>query len=289
MDGSNHLLKTDNAVGVLCGGGDLPLRVLDAVRERGQRVRAVAIEGDADPRIEDHADDVHWTGLAKLGKWIRLFGEAGVQDVLMVGSIAKPRMFDRGFGLVPDLRSMKLFYSVRTREDHTILGALAEEFEREGFKVRSVIDFCPELLVEPGPLTDRTPSDAQWADIRFAWPLAKRIAAMQIGQCVVVKDLAVTAVEAIEGTDAALRRGGELAGENAVAVKVAKEGHDVRFDIPCIGPATVESLSHARFAVLAVEARRTIVLHPEQVTRMANEAGVCVVAVTPQGIAGAEA
>lgn len=275
-------------VGLLCGGGDLPLVVARTLAERGRRVVAVAIEGEADPAIEEPADEVHWTGLARLGRWMKVFQGAGVRDLLMVGSIRKRRMFDSPGSLVPDLRSMKLFYQqVRTHEDHTILGAVADEFEKEGIRVRSVADYCPELLAEPGCLSKAEPSEAQWRDIRFGWPLAKRIAAMQIGQCIVVKDLAVTAVEAIEGSDAALERGGRLAGGSAVAVKVARQGHDVRFDIPCAGPRTIETLVRAEIAVLAVQAGGTILLHRPRMRQMADEAGVCIVAVTPEDVAGA--
>ncbi|MFW6189839.1 MAG: LpxI family protein [Planctomycetota bacterium] len=272
-------------VGLLCGGGDLPLTVADALSARGRRVVAVAIRGEADDAVERYADRVHWTGIARLGKWIKIFHRAGVKDMLMVGSIRKRRMFEGISSLVPDLRSMKLFYGqVTSREDHTILGAVAEEFEAEGIRVRSVVDFCPELLTEPGPLTEREPTEQQWRDIAFAWPQVKRIAGMQIGQCIVVKDLAVTAVEAIEGTDEALRRGGRLAGGGAVAVKVAREGHDPRFDIPCTGPHTVETLREAGVAVLALEAGQTIVLDPERVTDAADRAQLCIVAVTAEQV-----
>jgi DUF1009 family protein len=275
-------------VGLLCGGGDLPLRVTDALHGRGCRVVAIGIKGEADPAIEGRADEFHWAGLARLGGWIKTFRQAGVDAMLMVGSIRKRRMFDNKLAMLPDWRTVKFYYrQIATREDHTLLGAMADEFEKEGIPVRSIVDYCPELLVQAGCLTRAEPNERQWADIRFGWPLIKQIAALQVGQTIVVKDLAVLAVEAIDGTDRTLQRGGELGRGGAVAVKVAKEKHDVRFDIPCVGPQTVETLDRAGVAVLAIEAGCTILLDPDQVRAKADAAGVCIVAVTAQDVAGA--
>jgi len=276
---------TPPCIGLLCGSGQLPLRVARSLLDRGMRVVAVAIKGEADPAIDELVPDVEWTGVAKLGRWVKVFSRARVEALLMVGGIEKPRMYDGPARLMPDVRSAKLLYrSLRSKEDHTILGAVAAEFEKDGIHVGSIVDYCPEMLVAPGPLTPRAPTTAQWEDIRFAWPLAKRIAEMQIGQCIVVKDCAVVAVEGIDGTDATLERGGRLAKGDAVAVKVPRKGHDVRFDIPCTGPSTVETLARAGVAVLAVEARGTIVIDPDAVRARAEEAGVCIIAVTPEDV-----
>lgn len=273
-------------VGMLCGSGLLPVYVARSLRERGARVVAVGIKGEAGPELEGAVDRVEWTGIARLGRWIRIFKKARVDVLLMVGGIAKRRMYDDIAGLLPDWRSARLFYrQIKAREDHTILGAVAAEFEKDGIRVGSVADLCPELLIQPGPLTSRQPTEEQWRDIRFAWPLAKQIAAMQIGQCIVVKDRAVVAVEAIEGTDAAIERGGRLAKGAAVAVKVPRAAHDARFDIPCIGPDTVDGLHRHGVDVLAVEAGGTVLLEERQTARRADEAGVCIVAVTADDVA----
>jgi UDP-2,3-diacylglucosamine hydrolase len=280
-------------VGLLCGGGDLPLYMINALHARGHRVVAVGIRGEADPDVIGHADEVHWGGIAQIGRWIRAFKKAGVRAMLMVGGVRKRRMFDNKLAMIPDLRTVRFYYrKITSREDHTLLGAMAEEFEDEGISVRSVIDYCPELLVHRGCLTRTRPTRRQWADIRFAWPLIKKIAALQIGQTIVVKHLAVLAVEAIDGTDRTLERGGGLGRGGplrrggAVAVKVAREKHDVRFDIPCIGPKTVDILKRSGIKVLAVEAGRTILLGPEAVRSKADAAGVCIVAVTEQDVSG---
>ncbi|MFO7955574.1 MAG: UDP-2,3-diacylglucosamine diphosphatase LpxI [Candidatus Brocadiia bacterium] len=268
-----------STVGLLCGAGDLPLQAARALRERGCRVVAVALKGEADPAVEEIADEVHWTGLAKLGRWLRVFRRAEVDTMLMLGGVRKERMYENKLSLLPDWQSVKLWYrKLTSKEDHTILEAVADEFENAGIPVSSIVDICPELLVREGCLTRREPTEAQWRDIRFAWPIAKQIAALQIGQCVVVKEEAVIAVEGIDGTDATLRRGGRLAGGGAVAVKVAKQGHDERFDIPCIGPETVEVLEESGVAVLAMEAGRTILLNPDEVAAKADRARLCIVA-----------
>ncbi len=269
------------AVGLLCGGGALPLRVAGALLRGGRRVVAVGITGEADPALADVVEGVRWTGLAKLGQWVSIFKSAGVEAVLMVGAIHKQRMFGNVAAMLPDWRSVKVWYEqLNSKEDHTILGAVVGEFEKEGLRVGSVADYCPELLLVPGLLTRRRPDERHWRDIRFGWPIAKQIAALQVGQCIVVKDQAVIAVEGIDGTDAALERGGRLAGGRAVAVKVAREGHDERFDIPCVGPDTVDTLRGAAIAVLALEAERTIMLDRDEVKREADAAGLCIIALT---------
>ncbi len=280
-------------IGLLCGGGELPLYMIRALHAKGHRVVAVGIRGEADPDVIGEADEVHWGGIAQIGRWIKGFKKGGVDAMLMVGGINKRRMFDNKLAMVPDLRTVRFYYrKITSREDHTLLGAMADEFEGEGIPVRSVIDYCPELLVQRGSLTRARPTRRQWADIRFGWPLIKKIAALQIGQTIVVKHLAVLAVEGIDGTDktlesgGALGRGGPLRRGGAVAVKVAKEKHDVRFDIPCIGTNTVDTLQRAGIKVLAIEAGRTILLDPEAVREKAEKARVCIVAVTDEDVSG---
>lgn len=276
------------AIGLLCGAGNLPLRVAETLTRQGIRVTAIGIEGEADPALSDLADEIHWTGLAKLARWIRLFKAAGVDAVLMCGGVQKRRMFGNVAAMMPDWRSMKLWYQrLKSKEDHTILAALADEFEKENLPVRSVVDYCPDLLAARGCVTERRPDPKQWRDICFGWPIAKQVAALQVGQCIVVKDQTVIAVEGIDGTNATLERGGKLAGAGAVALKVAKEGHDMRFDIPCIGPKTVETLRGSGIAVLVIEAARSILLDRDAVKQEADEAGLCVVALTVEDVADA--
>lgn len=279
--------RAPQTVGLLCGGGLLPVRVAEALKARGSRIIAVSVEGEADPALDRLAAEVHRTGLAKLGRWVKVFKAARVDALLMLGTIRKQRMFAGKVAMLPDWRTIRFWFGrLQNRADHTILGALADEFEKEGIPVGTVRDFCPELLIEQGCLTRRRPSKRQWRDIRFAWPIAKQVAALQIGQCIIVKDRAVVAVEGIDGTDATLERGGALAGGDAVGVKVLKEGHDERFDIPCIGPDTVGKLGRSGVSLLALEAQRTILLDRDEVIRRADSAGVCIIAVSADDVAG---
>ncbi len=277
--------STSAPVGLLCGAGDLPLLVADALRRQGRRTVAVGIKGEADEELKEAADTVHWTGLARLGHWLKVFRRADVEAVLMVGSIDKGRMFGNKAALLPDWHSVKLWYKqLNSREDHTILEAVADKFEENGIPVRSVSDYCPELVARPGCLTGREPTEEQWSDIRFGWPVAKKVAALQIGQCIVVKERTVVAVEGIEGTDGVLRRGGKLARGGAVAVKVAREGHDVRFDMPCVGPGTAAVLEESGVDVMAVEAGKTLILERDRLEKKGSAAGLCIVAVSGEQI-----
>ena len=269
------------SIGLIAGNGLFPIYCARGIRARGHRVVAVALKGEAPEELAEEADEIHWTGLARLGEWIRIFKSAGVRRAVLCGGIDKTRMFEKG-GLpgIPDLRTVKLWFGgIGSREDHTVLGAVADEMQKEGITIESSVLFCEDLLAGRGVLTGRKPTRGQWGDIRFAWPLAREVARLQIGQTIVVKDGAVVAVESIDGTDAALRRGGRLARGGAVAVKVAKPGHDPRFDIPSVGPETADVLSEAGIAVLAIHAGNTLVLGREELVARADKAGVCIVAV----------
>jgi DUF1009 family protein len=284
-DAVNHEHPQQRTVGMLAGSGLLPICFARGARRHGIRVVAIAIKGEASSELAQHVDEIHWTGLMRLGEWIRIFKKAGVEHAVMCGGVDKANMYRGPASLLPDWRSAKLWYEkLRSRQDHTILDAVAGEFESEGIKVESSVLYCPELLAERGRLTEREPTEREWADIRFGWPMAKQIAAMQIGQTVVIKDGAVIAVEGMDGTNATLERGGKIARGGAVAVKVAKGGHDPRFDIPCVGPDTVEVLERAGISALAVEAGNTIILERELVTDLARKAKAVIVALSAEDI-----
>jgi len=273
-------------VGLLAGSGKFPICFARAARARGIRVVAIALKGEAPEELAEHVDEIHWTGLAKLGAWIEIFRDAGVRHAVMCGGVTKANMYKDIASIVPDLRTAKLFFQqLRSHEDHTVLQAVAKEFAKDGITLESSVFVCPELLAPRGCLTARKPTDAEWADIRFAWPLAKQIAAMQIGQTIVAKSGAVIAVEGMDGTDATLRRGGQIARGGAVAVKIAKEGHDPRFDIPCVGPDTVDVMKEAGISALAIEAGQTILLESEELAHRARKAKVSVVSVTAEDVA----
>ncbi|MGD2175289.1 MAG: hypothetical protein PVJ27_07795, partial [Candidatus Brocadiaceae bacterium] len=167
---------TPSIAGLLCGAGGLPRHVAASLSRRGCTVVAVGIKGEADPALEEVVEELHWTGIARLGRWLKVFRQADVDVLLMVGAIRKQRMFGSKAAMLPDWRSIKLWYEqTASKQDHTILEAVADAFEKEGVPVGSVVDYCPDLLAPEGSLTSEEPSAAQWRDIRFAWPIAKEV------------------------------------------------------------------------------------------------------------------
>ena len=271
----------EEKIGLIAGNGRFPILFAQGARENNIRVVAVAIEGETSPEIEDYVDSLHWIKLAQLGKLIRCFKSEGVTRAVMAGGLTKSKMYSRFPFLKyrPDWRGISLFYrQIKDKNDHTVLGGVAEELAKDGITLESSILYVPQLLAEKGCLTTREPSEKEAKDIEYGWPIAKEIARFGIGQSIVVKDHVVVAVEAVEGTDEALQRAGKLAKGGVVAIKVGREDLDMRFDIPTIGPETVKTLKDAGVTCLAIEAERTLVLDKDEVRQATDSAGVCIVA-----------
>jgi len=283
-------VKTDSSarrIGLLAGWGRYPIIVAEALKRAGYEIYCLGIRDHADPKLAEICADFDWLGLARLGKAVRYFRRHGLNQAVMAGKIHKVRLFDRGAWrqIVPDWLTVRTFAAHfitlrRDRKDDTLLSAITATFARSGITLRPATDFAPELLVNKGCLTRRRPTAGQEIDIWFGWELAKELGRLDIGQSVVVKGQAALAVEAIEGTDACIRRAGELCRSGEfVVVKVAKPQQDMRFDVPTIGLGTLETLVAAGGAVLAIEAGRTIVLDEPQLVDFANRHGLVVVAV----------
>jgi len=267
-------------IGLIAGNGDFPLEFAKAAKRQGLTVVAVAHEGETLPELAQWTDAIVWIKVGQLGKLIKTFQEHGVRDVLMAGGIKKTRLFDGG---LPDLRGAALLARMLAKKDDSILRAVAEELESEGITVRESTLYLDSLLAPPGILTKRRPTKEEWKDISFGWQMAKEIGRLDIGQTVVVKDQAVLAVEAIEGTDEAIRRGGRLCREGAVVVKICKPQQDLRFDLPATGLQTVKTMREVKASCLAIEADRTIMIQREAVLSEANAAGVAIVALDGSG------
>jgi len=281
MSEQSNVKSGADSIGLIAGNGTFPIRFAEGARRAGCRVVAVALKGETSPEIARYADSLHWTGIAQVGRWIKIFHQEGVTRAALCGGVSKSRIYDprRMLNYAPDARALRLWFSkAKSRRDHDILGLLAEELASEGIEMVSSVLYCPELLVQPGCLTRRKPTPEQMRDIEFGWPIAKEIARLQIGQTIVVKEQCVIAVEGVEGTDAVILRGGDLGRGGVVVIKVAKHDHDERFDIPTIGPRTAETLKKAGASVLAVEAGKTILLEREETARLADEAGICILA-----------
>jgi len=247
--------ETPGVVGLIAGRGELPLLAARTLREQGLRVIAVGFDDETRGLLSGAVDAYHGLRLGQVERLIRAFREARVSSALMLGKIHKARTFA---GFRPDVRAMKLWLSLPDRRDDTILRAVVGELARDGVVVEEAGRWLAPLFAPPGKLSRREPDKREHADIAFGVRLAREIGRIDIGQTVVVKNLAPVAVEALEGTDLAIRRGGEVAGPGTVVVKTAKPAQDMRFDVPVVGLETARSVVAARASVLAIEAGRTL-------------------------------
>ncbi|MFQ5949331.1 MAG: LpxI family protein [Nitrospiria bacterium] len=266
-------------IGLIAGSGVFPLIVAENARERGLSVVAVAHAGETEPSLSDKVDDILWIRVGQIGKLISYFKKAGISKAVMAGGIRKTRIFE----IRPDLRALSILARLNEKKDDALLRALAGELEREKISVKESTGYLSSLLAEAGEWT-RPLKKGEKEDIRWGWRLAKKIGLLDIGQCVVVRDGVILAVEAIEGTDATICRGGRLGKEKAVVIKVCKPQQDLRFDIPTIGPATIRAMKEVKASVLAVEAGKTLILEKEKLLRDAKAAGIAVVGCTDESV-----
>lgn len=263
-----------SVIGLIAGGGRFPLLFAEAARSRGRKVIAVGHLSDSLPELEDAVDVLCWVKLGQLGRIISFFHQQGVREAVFAGTITKTRIFR---DVLPDFKGLSLWNKIDARQDDAILRAVAGVLEKEGIRILASTCYLEHLLFPKGILTRKKPSAEQMEDIRFGWRTAREIGRLDIGQCVVVRDRVVMAVEAIEGTDAAIRRGGELAGSGAVAVKLKKPDQDFRFDLPATGVGTIETLAGVRGRVLAAEAGQSLVFDRKEMVAAADRAGIAVI------------
>jgi len=258
--------------------------VFEKARSLGLAVVCVGIRYEASPDLASLVHRFYWSGIARLGRMIRCFKREGVERIVMAGKIHKTAMHTpwRILRFWPDWRTLRFWYC-RPRPDNrddTLLLGVIDEFAADGLRFESALDLCPELLVRPGVLTRRQPTAAEQSDITFGWDLAREMGRLDVGQSVAVKERAVLAVEAIEGTDKAIARAGELCRTGGfVVVKVAKPQQDMRFDVPTVGRTTVQSLYKAGGRVLAIEAGKTIIIDQNDTVALADRHGITIVAL----------
>jgi len=262
-------------LGLIAGNGELPFCIAAEARSRGYGVTAVGLEGITDKSLEAHVDTMFWVTLGKLGALINNLKKAGITEAVFAGKVHKSVIY-RG-KVIPDVRLLKMVFRLRDRSDDSIMLSLTAELESEGIRLRRTTDFTRHLMAPEGVLTKRKPSTDDYKDIAFGWKIAKEMGRLDIGQTVVVKQMAVMAIEAIEGTDEAIRRGGRLAGKGAVVVKVSKPQQDMRFDVPVVGIDTLNIMKEVNAKVLAVEAGKSMILNREQLVREAEKAGIAIV------------
>lgn len=257
-------------LGLLAGNGRFPFLVAQEARKQGRRVVAVAFREDADPALEQVVDSFHWVFVGQLNRWVEIFKSEGVHEAVMAGLVRHSSMYADLRKFHPDMRALKVFWRLKDRKADTILTAVADELAKDGIKLIPSIQHLTHVLAPEGLLTRRRPTKDEMADIQFGFRLAKEMAGLDIGQTVCVKDKAVIAVEAMEGTDRCIRRAGELAQGNFTVVKVAKPRQDLRFDVPVVGLQTLETFQEAGGGILAVEAGKTLLFDQAQMIEWAN-------------------
>jgi hypothetical protein len=273
---------TRERIGLVAGNGSFPVLFAETASARGVEVVAVAHLGETDPAIERHAATVTWVKPGRIQDLVDGLKAHGVRRAVMVGGIAKPRLFHE---FEPDARALAAIERVGSLRDDILLRALAEELARDGIEVVESTLYLDEVVPRRGRVAGPAPSEGEWSDVRVGFRVAKEIGRFDIGQSVVVRGGAVIAVEGIEGTDATIRRAGQLVGGDIVVVKACKPTQDVRFDLPAIGPNTIRTMAEVGGRVLAVEAGRTVMMEKDEFLRLADEAGIAVVAVTEEDLA----
>jgi len=272
------------SLGLIAGAGRFPFLVAEGAKKAGRRLVIIGLRGFADPALRQLADKFYWAGVVRLGSWIRIFRREGVREAIMAGRVRKSDMFGRFRMLryVPDLTSVKVWYRrAKDKRNDSLLTAVADELAAGGIELVDSTRYCRDALAPIGVLTKTGPTEDVWQDIHFGWRIAKEMGRLDIGQAVAVKEQEIIAVEAIEGTDEMIRRAGALCPSGGwTLVKVAKPRQDMRFDVPTVGPQTVENLKRHGAKALAVEAGKTLLLQREEMLAAAERYGIVVVALS---------
>jgi UDP-2,3-diacylglucosamine hydrolase len=266
-------------LGIIAGSRSLPLELARHARSAGvERLVAVGFTGETNPDLEKLVDSMHWIRVGQLSKLISAFKDEGVTHCVMAGQVSPKSIFD----VRPDLRGLSLLLRVKEKNAHTIFGAIANELRKDGIELIEATPWLKPLMPGVGFHLGPKLTPEQTEDVAFAYRIAKEVTRLEVGQLVVVKDGIVLAVEAFEGTDACLTRGGALAGKSggAVAVKVAREKHDMRFDIPCLGPQTIQTCADAGVAVLAFEPEKTLLLDRTDIDALIKHHRIALVAAS---------
>ncbi len=266
------------SIGLIAGNRSLPLEFARLARAAGvKRIVVAAAEGETDPALASLVDEIVWLRVGQLGKLISVFTDRNVKQCVMLGQIAPKNLFD----LRPDLRAIGVMMRLKEKNAHTIFGAIASELKKDGVDLIEATPWLAPLMPQTGFQLGPKLSAEQKADVEYGFKIAKEISRLEIGQLVVVKNGTILAVEGFEGTDKCLARGGELAGKDggAVAVKVAKLNHDMRFDIPCLGAQTLETCAAAKVSVLAIESGKSLLLEREACETLAQKDKISVTTI----------
>jgi DUF1009 family protein len=265
--------------GLIAGNGRFPFMVLQSARQQGIDVVVAAIKEETDADIESCGYPVHWLGLGELGKLIRTFRNCGIRKAIMAGQVKHVQIFGSSF---PDLTMIRMLAGLRKKNTDSLIGGVARVLEQAGISLVDSTSLLKPHMISEGILTRRGLSQPEKSDVEYGRPIAQRIASMDIGQTVVVRDRAIVAVEAMEGTDAVICRAGELVHrKNLTVIKVSKPKQDMRFDIPVIGLSTLQNMIASGATALVIDAEHTLVLDKEEIVKMADENNIAVVAMSP--------
>ena len=271
--------------GLIAGNGRFPFLVLEGARSQGIEMAVFALREEASPELEHVAKRVHWVGLGELSRTIDLLHQESVTKAVMAGQVKHNKIFA---SIRPDWRLAKLLFSLPRKNTDSLIGAVARVLESEGITLVDSTAFLKPLVPEPGVLTRRAPSEREAADIAYGLDVARHIAAMDLGQTVVVRDQACVAIEAMEGTDETIERAARITGgAELTVVKVSKPGQDMRFDVPVIGLPTIEVMKRSRATALAIDAARTLLFDRAQLIEFADASGIAVQAFEPAARASA--
>jgi DUF1009 family protein len=265
--------------GLIAGNGEFPFLVIQGARRAGASLSVVAIKEETDKEIEKVADKVLWVSIGQLGKMISFFRREGVTKAIMAGQVKHVQIFS---GALPDLRMLKMLFSLNERNTDSLIGAVADELAKDGIELIDSTYFTQEQLAPEGVFTKRKPDIQERLNIEYGLKIAGEIARLDLGQTIVVRAQACVAIEAMEGTDAVIRRAGELARGKLTVVKVSKPNQDMRFDVPVVGVPTVETMIAAGVSCLCVTARKTLVFDREEMISLADKHRISIIGVKPE-------
>jgi hypothetical protein len=263
-------------LGLIAGNGRFPFLVIEGAHRAGAQVAVAAIREETDPAIETIADQLTWVGIGQLGKMLRFFKSEGVEKAIMAGQVKHVQIFSNA---IPDVRMLKMLLRLPRRNTDALIGAVAGELTSEGIELLDSTHFLKDQLPAPGTLTRRSPDDRERSDLEYGLEVAKEIARLDLGQTIVVRDRACVAIEAMEGTDAVIRRAGELVRGRLTVVKIAKPDQDMRFDVPVVGIPTIESMIASGATCLCLTAGKTLMFDRAEMITLANKNKIAITAV----------
>jgi DUF1009 family protein len=275
-------MNSSDVLGLIAGGGRLPFLVAAGARRAGLKVVCVGMRNVVEPGLAEEVDVFYKAGIARPGSWIRKLKKHDVRRTIMVGRVAKERLYTpwRIVRYLPDWRAIRIWYwrlRYENKQADTLMRAVADELASSGIVLENSTMYCKEHMATSGVMTDHQPSTSTRGDVEFGWPIVKTLGELDIGQAIAVKEKEVIAVEAIEGTARMIERAGQLCKSGGwTLIKASKPGQDMRFDVPCVGPDTIRSLAENGAKCLVVEADKTIVIDKPETIKLANQLGIAI-------------